>query len=574
MNSALRFDLELVPFSRRGAWFGVSRLPAPRAAELGKDPGLFLRTYRGNVPMAQREILRLLPLDRDGHPLTVKDDARPERLRLTGPGGAAIEATFAANDILLLRGRRARLRLEATPTTYDYARPAGPERWELNLFSQRLQLMVDRHAGEVTLDAPWAEQRSTSLALTLGPAADEDEWEIALTEFFVTPPPPASRPDFDRCAAAAAGDVETFIAALPPAPPPLAAARRLAGYVLWTSLVAPSGLLGREGMLMSKNWMVNIWSWDHCFNAIALAAAHPALAWDQWAILFDHQHPTGALPDTINDRDSVLNFTKPPVHGWALREMMARGFEPSGAQLRQAIRWLERWTEWWFAHRDDDGDGLPQYNHGNDSGWDNATCFGAGMPVEGPDLATFLVLQMDTLADLHRRTGAAKRAAGWTRRADDLVERLVAHFWRDDRFVATRSGDHAVAEGDSLVAFMPVLLGRRLPPALRRQLVAGLATPGRFLTRHGLATESVRSPLYRPHGYWRGPIWAPSTQLIVSGLLTCGEKELARTIATRFCRTFARSGSAENFDALTGEGLCDRAYTWTASAFLTLAALR
>ena len=30
------------------------------------------------------------------------------------------------------------------------------------------------------------------------------------------------------------------------------------------------------------------------------------------------------------------------------------------------------------------------------------------------------------------------------------------------------------------------------------------------------------------------------------------------------------SGFAENFDAVTGEGLRDRAYTWTASAFLVM----
>jgi len=32
-----------------------------------------------------------------------------------------------------------------------------------------------------------------------------------------------------------------------------------------------------------------------------------------------------------------------------------------------------------------------------------------------------------------------------------------------------------------------------------------------------------------------------------------------------------RSGFAENFDALTGDGLRDRAYTWTASVYLLLA---
>jgi hypothetical protein len=33
----------------------------------------------------------------------------------------------------------------------------------------------------------------------------------------------------------------------------------------------------------------------------------------------------------------------------------------------------------------------------------------------------------------------------------------------------------------------------------------------------------------------------------------------------------AKSGFAENFDAKTGEGLRDRAYTWTAAVFVVLA---
>jgi putative isomerase len=33
----------------------------------------------------------------------------------------------------------------------------------------------------------------------------------------------------------------------------------------------------------------------------------------------------------------------------------------------------------------------------------------------------------------------------------------------------------------------------------------------------------------------------------------------------------ARSGMAENFDAITGEGLRDPAYTWTSSVFLIFA---
>lgn len=83
--------------------------------------------------------------------------------------------------------------------------------------------------------------------------------------------------------------------------------------------------------------------------------------------------------------------------------------------------------------------------------------------------------------------------------------------------------------------------------------------------------EHRDSPAYDSNGYWRGPVWAPSTMIVVSGLLAAGEEKLARTIAARFCRMCAKSGFAENFDALTGEGLRDRSYTWTSSVLLILA---
>ncbi|WP_433441206.1 hypothetical protein [Nonomuraea sp. CA-141351] len=47
---------------------------------------------------------------------------------------------------------------------------------------------------------------------------------------------------------------------------------------------------------------------------------------------------------------------------------------------------------------------------------------------------------------------------------------------------------------------------------------------------------------------------------------------LADEISARFRRLCEQSGFAENLDARTGEGLRDRAYTWTASAHPILAA--
>lgn len=93
----------------------------------------------------------------------------------------------------------------------------------------------------------------------------------------------------------------------------------------------------------------------------------------------------------------------------------------------------------------------------------------------------------------------------------------------------------------------------------------------KFLTPYGFATESPNSASYDSDGYWLGPIWAPSTILILDGLAACGEETFAYEVAERFCDLVTENGFAENFNALTGTGLRDLAYTWTPSVFLTLA---
>jgi glycogen debranching enzyme len=218
--------------------------------------------------------------------------------------------------------------------------------------------------------------------------------------------------------------------------------------------------------------------------------------------------------------------------------------------------------------RDDNHNGIPQYNHGNDSGWDNATVFDQGLPVEAPDLSAFLVIQMDTLAEVAQRIGRRAEAERWKERADELLQTLIAHLWNGEQFFTRRSVTQDVTGTDSLLDYLPILLGKRLPAEIQAKMVAGLR---RFITDHGLATENPASPQYDSDGYWRGPIWAPPTMMIVYGLDALGERELAVDISRKFCEMIKRSGMAENFDALTGVGLRDGAYTWTSSVFAILA---
>jgi hypothetical protein len=59
--------------------------------------------------------------------------------------------------------------------------------------------------------------------------------------------------------------------------------------------------------------------------------------------------------------------------------------------------------------------------------------------------------------------------------------------------------------------------------------------------------------------------------IITEGLEAAGEKAVAQDIRRKFCEMAARSGMAENFDAVTGAGLRDPGYTWTSSVFLIFA---
>ena len=564
----MQLDLSQVPFSRYGSYMAFSHLPQ----SAGRAEGLYLRSVHGNPPHPEtlNEVFRLEVLV-DGQPVPFEEAASPAVLRLiAGPG--SIELCMPEPDLVRVRGEGVGLRLSMPTGMLDNAICRYGNRWQITHHGLQVQYMLSLVAGNLSVDAPWHTDRSTHIVIDFLPDADSGIFEGAVEEFAAAWHPRDYTEPFAECRTGVEALFEARRRSLPAVPPEYAAAAELAGYITWSCVVNPLGHLNRPAMLMSRNWMNSLGSWDHCFNALALALEHPQLAWDQFMIVFDHQDAGGALPNSLNDRQIVWTFCKPPIHGWALRWLMRHTGVVDDDRLREVYEPLSRWTQWWFDTRDDDHDSIPQYNHGNDSGWDNATVFGVMPPVESPDLPAYLVVQMDTLSEIAARLGRPRESDTWKARASTLRQVMFTHSWRADHFIALRSGDHeVVANGDSLLLYLPLVLGERLPKNILGRLVAGLTAEGRFLTPHGLATESVGSPLYESDGYWRGPIWAPATLLIVDGLAAAGETALACDIARRFCDMAARTGMAENYDALTGEGLRDRAYTWSASVFLILA---
>ena len=558
----MKADLRTLPFSCRGSWMVISEL-GENWNNCGNEAGLYLRTVHSSAMTPL--VARLLPEQKE-----YTAEIRYAALLLSTDSGT-IEICFDDPETMLIRGSAGmRLTLDflsgSGPYDYIYRFSRDGRAYEMaNCFKNNCRYLMSVELGEAALDQEWRESSSAHSRLII---SGKDGFLLALREIETEWDGTWKQYDFEESRDRTAADLLSFRQKLPSCPDAYAETAEKAGYLLWATIVRKEGFLPRDAMLMSKNWMKSVWSWDHCFNAIALSYHAPELAWDQFMIMFDCQDPTGLLPDSINDVHVVWNYCKPPIHGWALRRMMTH-MELSQEQLGQAYRRLSAWTDWWTSFRDYDGDGLYEYNHGNDSGWDNSTAFSVLPPVATPELQAFLVIQMDVLADLADRLGREKDAADWRERSDALLKRLLENMFVDGLPVVVRSGSHETVQNNSLLPYISIALGEKLPEPVRNRMTEVLRS-GKFRSAHGFATESLQSPDYRSDGYWRGPIWAPSTMLLADGLARCGETELVRDIAERFADLVTASGFAENFDAVTGEGLRDRSYTWTASAFLAM----
>jgi hypothetical protein len=461
---------------------------------------------------------------------------------------------------------------ENYPTAYGIQ--IGENRFRMIRVDARIYAAIDVHRGDATSNGPFEKNsqggevdRGTILEIRCAQQSAlvmlQVSWEEAILDYVM--PNPAREIETVR------RHWERFFQQIPAVPQDRQEIAFMSWYNLWSSFVRAEDSFKYDAMLMSKNYMCSVWSWDHCFNALALAHADKEKALQQYLLPFEVQADSGVLPDYFNPgQEIVWGVTKPPVHGWCLDKLLD-GLAVDRDTLQKLYIGLKKWTNWWMIYRDSDGDGIPEYPQGCDSGQDNATIYDIGYFIEAPDLSAFLILQMHTLARLSGLLEDKESAAEWRTRADELYTRLLEHSWDGERFIAKLSRSHKYdPQATALANLMPIVLGEHLDPGIMAKLVSALERD--FVTENGIATEALSSARYESDSYWRGPIWAPTTYIIVDGLARGGYKSLAKKIACNFCnmiRDKAR-GNYENFDALTGMGLRSPGYSWTASVHLLL----
>ncbi len=352
-----------------------------------------------------------------------------------------------------------------------------------------------------------------------------------------------------------------------------------AWWVLFNNMFSPAGNLKHTVIAPSKKNYIGIWLWDNALHALALRHLDPQLARDQILAFLPYQQKDGMLPDVVFDEGIVTELshptnakvTKPPILAWAA--MKIHEIDPNLAFLDQIYKPLVQWNRWWFKSNDADRDGYIGYNHPFSSGMDDNPTWDKGMPVESPDINTYLYLQMGALSKMALMLGRQDDAKIWETRASQLLTIMIGHAWNEKKGFFQATYHHEPVAVLSPLNLFPLWIPA-LPEHMKKSLIAHLTDPRQFWGQWMLPSVAYCDLDYNPDKMWRGPVWINVNYFFIDALQKNGKVKLADELLKKtLTMMMNNSGIYEYYNSKTGgPGThAAAAFGWSAALFIDLA---
>lgn len=564
-------NITRVPFSDRGSRVLIFREPersrlfiklAERLTELQPDIEAYLR----RPPLIRDFCL----IDEAGEALEFEVESLPHVLYFQtrlGKFGLAFE-TGQILTFGLPADVTAGVRFHVSPQLWEETEYGGIFKSIRNLdYAGNGEIVANRitpDKGGYTVEFIIQAGSDGTIALTIGQAANRQHHEIE---------------PFSASCAAAEARWQGWFNRVPPVAKPYRRSYAYAWWIMANNLISPQGNVAYEAMIPSKISYVGLWLWDSAMHALAYRHVDAELARNQIRAMLNYQLPDGMLPDAIYDEGVVSTIdhpifaevTKPPILAWAALKLHET--DPDLDFLKEIYVPLVRWNAWWFSMNDDDVDGLAQYNHPYSSGLDDSPLWDYGLPVESPDLNTYLCVQMGSLAMIAEALGMDAEGAMWRRRAAAIVRRMIKDFWDDEAGLFRALHDEQPIPVVTPFNLYPLWTGQ-LPEDIQDRLIAHLTNPDEFGGEYIIPTVARNDPHYNPETMWRGPVWLNINYFFIEALHQIGQEELACTLRDKTLNLVMNHLSIyEYYNADTGEPPATAAdiFGWSAAVFIDLA---
>lgn len=557
-----------MPFSRKGAWIGIF---PDNSSLMVAGRNLYIGSRRGSTAeRGDNMIVRFFPTYR-GEKIDYGIRTGATELILRTAYGE-IRFCFADEHMLYIKGENGlSLRLERTMKIHEMLKRRGFG-WE-QITSCLGSMVYAPLKGSMDVKADWDYDSLSTPFMRADVLPDENgEFLLAAEESMYGGVLRDDYVTYEEALRNATEDWNRFKSCFPPVSAEYAEAAEKAMYTQWSFILSPAGRMKYPLILMTPR--VTASSWQMIENVVAMKDNIP-LRNAFLMNMLDEAGPDGQLPDFYDDVRSNVQGLKPPVQGWGLKWIMRSHdlkSEIPEDDLMKIYEGYSRLADWYMLYRDDDRDGLPEYDNGDESGYDDATAFASVPEIEAPDLAAYLVLLYEALGDLAEMLGRSGEADAKRAQSAALLSRLVGELWNGEMFIARDARTHEPVISDSVIHYLPIVLGSRLPKEIIDRMTEDIMREGEILSPYGLASERPSGQLFRSSGFGRGFVLPVTQILTLTGMYDAGKTEEAKLIARRYCDAMRDIG----FNMILNPVQPDSgafACSWPACAFLILANL-
>jgi len=504
-------------------------------------------------------------------PFAVQGEA-DELTLLTRHGN--VRFTFASPTLLMAEGDPGMgLRFEKIMDQHETVKPRAGGAWEAAFRWTCSIVFHGLEGSSFSFSNYWDWEKLSSGDICgntfVGP---DGRFTLSMEEFTHAAYPRKNYPTYAEAKADMRADWEQFYAAMPAFSEPFEHARSRAEYTLWSYLTAPTMGIEHTMIVMLAQELAS--QWQMCQNSVALEP-NLDISIDLLLSPLDRVSPHGQFSDLYNDSTCVPQMIKPPVHGWALLQLMSKRDlkkELPRETLETIYHALSDWGNWFRDCRDEDCDGLPSYEHGDETGFDDCTLFIDHMQVASPDLSAYLVLLYEALGKLAAILELPNESAAWDCRSRMLLDRMLEVMWDGKHFLGIVPWTGEKILSGSLIHYIPAVLGDRLPSEVLDRLADDLLEEGIFLNPFGLSMERMDSDWFEAttRSIARGNVVPPSMLFICSGLLSSHRREAGRLIAERYCRALMEQDMPFLIHPMLGDVFGFHGGSWPACVYTIL----
>jgi hypothetical protein len=150
------------------------------------------------------------------------------------------------------------------------------------------------------------------------------------------------------------------------------------------------------------------------------------------------------------------------------------------------------------------------------------------------DLSAQMAFDCMNLAYIAKAIGNDADVQKWAKEYKRIKDLVNEKCWDDKTGFYYDYCDSGLIMRKHAGAFWTLLA--KIPDADRvKRMVETITDPRCFWREFGPPALSADDPDYDPiNGYWQGPIWPPTTYVLICGLRACGETEVARKLAHKW----------------------------------------